>query len=70
MKTKKRLIRAALIAGMLFLFPAVLCAQPSVEVAESAYEFDPVPEGTEIEHSFKIKNTGDAPLHIQKVNTG
>lgn len=70
MKTKKQFIRAFVIAGIFFLFPAVLCAQPSVEVTESKYEFDPVPEGTEIEHSFKIKNTGDAPLHIQKVNTG
>lgn len=70
MKTKKELIRAALIAGMLFLLPPILYAQPSVEMAESKYQFDPVPEGTHVAHSFSIKNTGDAPLHILKVNTG
>jgi hypothetical protein len=70
MKRTKRLIPAAVGAGMLFLFPLLLYAQPSVKVDRSTYEFDPVPEGTQIEHSYVIKNTGDIPLHIQKVNTG
>ena len=70
MKSKNQLIRAAVIAGMLFLSPPLLSAQSSVEVTGAKYEFDAVPEGTSVEHSFVIKNTGDSPLHIQKVNTG
>ena len=70
MKQKKQIIRAAVIAVVLFLFPPVLSAGPSVEVTGAKYEFDAVPEGTHVEHSFVIRNTGDAPLHIRKVNTG
>lgn len=70
MKQKKQVILTVLIAGMIFLFPPVLCAGPSVNVIQPKYEFEPVPEGAHVAHSFVIRNTGDAPLHIQKVNTG
>ena len=70
MKQKNQLIRAAVIAGVFFLFPALSFAGPSVEVPVAKYEFDAVAEGTHVEHSFAIKNTGDAPLHIQKVHAG
>lgn len=70
MKRTKRLIPAAVIAGMLFLFPLLLHAEPSVKLDGSTYEFDPVPEGTQIEHSYVIQNTGDAPLHIHKIHAG
>lgn len=70
MKPKNQLIRSAVIAGFFFLFPPLLFAEPSVEVPAAKYEFDAVPEGTHVENSFVIKNIGDTPLHIQKVDTG
>ncbi|MFO7751673.1 MAG: hypothetical protein R6V41_00990 [Desulfobacteraceae bacterium] len=70
MAMKKKLMCAAVIAGLCVLLPAFLYARPSAEVTRSVYNFDPVPEGTYIEHSFVIKNTGDEPLEILKVNTG
>jgi hypothetical protein len=43
---------------------------PVAVVAEGAYRFEPVPEGTPVTHEFKIQNTGTAPLRIERVNTG
>lgn len=44
--------------------------QPMAVLPETQYKFQPVPDGTQINHSFKIQNKGTAPLNIQKVRTG
>lgn len=44
--------------------------QPNIFIPDSSYEFDPVPDGTNLSHDFVIKNTGKAPLDIYKVQTG
>lgn len=42
-----------------------------VAVAEQAKQTLPaVLEGTEVRHDFVIRNTGDAPLEIEKVKSG
>ncbi len=42
-----------------------------VAVAETrSYTFDPVPEGTDVQHHFVIENHGNAPLEIERVHTG
>jgi hypothetical protein len=43
---------------------------PAAVVTSPIYRFDPVIEGTEIEHAFVIRNNGTAPLEIIKVETG
>ena len=45
-------------------------AAPKLSVAQNTFEFDAVPEGTVIRHSFIIKNNGDETLIIKRVLTG
>ena len=37
---------------------------PKVEFEESSYDFGTIDQGTHVEHLFRFKNTGDAPLMI------
>jgi hypothetical protein len=39
-------------------------------VPQDRFEFEPVPEGSEVTHQFSVKNSGDAPLLIERVRTG
>jgi len=41
--------------------------QPSMEVPETTYDFGEVPEGTEVEHDFFVKNMGKGALQIEQV---
>ena len=43
---------------------------PVAELDEKLYTFDPVPEGSNVLHDFRIQNTGDAILEISEVKTG
>ena len=43
---------------------------PIAVATEGTYQFEPVPEGTQVTHEFKIQNKGTAPLIIERVNTG
>jgi len=43
---------------------------PSAEVPDRAFRFDPVVEGREVLHDFRVQNKGSAPLNISKVRTG
>lgn len=43
---------------------------PSAYLPVNNYKFDPVVEGTEIDQQFIIQNKGNAPLNIEKVETG
>ena len=44
--------------------------QPVAVLPEVQYEFNPVPDGTQIQHGFIIQNKGTAVLNIEKVRTG
>lgn len=46
---------------------ATAAKTPKAVVPESIYRFDPVDEGTDIQHDFVIENRGQAPLVIEKV---
>lgn len=37
---------------------------PVMEFAETEYDFGTIDQGTNVEHLFKFKNTGDAPLVV------
>jgi len=43
---------------------------PVAVVTDFKYEFKPVVDGSEIAHDYRIKNTGDGPLAIERVRTG
>lgn len=43
---------------------------PRIVVPQDRFEFEPVPEGSEVTHQFSVKNSGDAPLLIERVRTG
>jgi hypothetical protein len=43
-------------------------AAPRADVPETTYDFGKVYEDRELTHTFVIKNTGDAPLHIQNID--
>ena len=42
---------------------------PSAVLTSNSFEFDPVPEGSEVVHDFIITNRGTAPLNIHRVKT-
>ncbi len=63
---KKILIIALLLLGF-SLFSVPVQAEPTVEVIAPIYEFAPVSEGIHIDHTFKVRNTGDTPLKILNV---
>ena len=49
---------------------AAVTGTPVTVVAESRYEFKPVVDGSEVTHEYRVKNTGDGPLAIERVRTG
>ncbi len=67
------------VMGVFFLLAAGLyaaetpekSAQEPVAVADHThYAFEAVPEGSEVRHTFSIRNQGNAPLKISRVKTG
>lgn len=54
-----------------FFIPQVCFSEtPYLELKEKSFDFGKVDAGTVIEHSFVVKNSGDADLRIEKVVTG
>jgi hypothetical protein len=43
---------------------------PSLIILEPHYDAKEVQEGTVINHGFRLKNEGEAPLEIKRVNPG
>ena len=43
---------------------------PVVQVPDYRFEFDPVPEGAEVEHAFIVRNRGAQVLRIERVKPG
>ena len=67
--------RSKLFYGFFFslsLFVTQLCfaEEPYLELKENSFDFGKVDEGSVIEHSFVVKNNGNADLRIEKVVTG
>lgn len=65
-------VRIGLAAMLLCLLPLMAVAQPApkAELESLSHDFGSVLEGNDVIHGFVIKNTGDAPLDIEKVRTG
>jgi hypothetical protein len=43
---------------------------PRAVIGEPVFTFQPVLEGTTVAHTFVMKNEGDAPLNILRINSG
>jgi hypothetical protein len=56
----------------LLLAGAAFAAEPAPRavMTEMDHEFAPVVEGTLVEHTFVVRNQGDAPLIFGKIHAG
>ncbi len=61
------LIFAILLLMLALAVPVNALAGPRAVPVAPSYNFEAVPEGQHIYHDFVIKNEGDAPLNITKV---
>ncbi len=63
-------MRGAALA-LFFFFAAVLPAQelkgPRIEVKQEHYDMGKIAQGTMAVHVFEVRNTGDAPLVIERL---
>lgn len=62
---KKYFTPAALVATLVAAHLAY--AAPELAVDRGTFNFGTIPQGKKVQHSFKIRNSGDAPLHIEKL---
>ncbi|MFZ2446977.1 MAG: DUF1573 domain-containing protein [Syntrophobacteraceae bacterium] len=74
-----------LLGVLFFLFVGAQCASaakepgrhdpgpsglPFIHISDFTFDFGEVMEGTEVQHDFKVRNTGSAVLNIDRVKTG
>ena len=62
-----RLHLSALILLASLGFAALASAAPELTVAKGTFNFGTISQGQKVQHGFRIKNTGDAPLQIKKL---
>jgi len=72
---RRSLITLFLLGYLLFTAAAAFAATPAQDapvafLPEKQFEFQSVPDGTQVTHEFKILNKGNATLEIKKVRTG
>jgi len=59
-----------LLAGLFLFAPSLLwAAAPRLTVSETDYNFGQVFQGEKVEHSFRFRNGGDAPLLVERVQS-
>ena len=58
-----------LLAVFLLLPLAVQAEGPKLVVEDADYSFGQTFQGTKVEHTFSFRNTGDAPLTVEKVRS-
>lgn len=51
------------------MISAASAAAPKIEVEKDTFHFGEVYQGAKVEHVFRFRNAGDAPLTIEKVRT-
>jgi len=49
--------------------PTTDAAMPKAEAPETTFKFGKIERGTSMSHAFKIRNVGDAPLHVEVGST-
>ncbi len=58
---------AALVSPCTVVSQDLSVKKPEISIAQDWYSFESVPEGSKIVHDFKLKNSGNADLVVQKV---
>jgi Protein of unknown function (DUF1573) len=68
----KKIVAMGVVMAVL-VFAALASAQqakgPKIEAKELKFNFGKVVQGTQAAHVFEVRNTGTAPLIIEKVQT-
>jgi hypothetical protein len=66
---KRMVLMSVMMAGLLCAGPLAALDNkgPRIEIKEMRHDFGKVVQGTKAEYVFEIKNTGNEPLVIQKV---
>ena len=62
-----------MIAGLFLYLPAGMAQPdtgPRIVIEEKAFDAREVKEGTRIQHTFLVKNSGNEALEIRKVSPG
>ena len=71
---KKIMINIMLLSLILFFcfnaIPAEKTTGPRILIEEKSFDAKEVMQGKMIRHTFKVQNTGDQPLEINKVQPG
>ena len=69
MKTK--LFYAFIVSSLFFVFEAYSASMgaPKISSENTTYNFGSVSEGSRVEHTFELKNTGNSDLHIKQIIT-
>jgi len=66
--TMQRMLMAMLLSFILSL-PALAAAAPELAVEQPVFDFGTVAQGKKVEHTFVLKNRGNAPLTIKNTST-
>ena len=71
MKKKLTTLTVFLLISFLTVFssPAMADQKPKAVLAEGVFNFEPVWEGDMVTHDYIVKNKGNAPLEILKIDT-
>lgn len=66
---KRHLSSATLVATLVttLLTAHIAYAAPELAVQQGTFDFGTIPQGKKVQHSFKIRNSGDEPLNIEKL---
>lgn len=62
-------VAAALMLAVPSAFSAAEAKGPRLEVTQERHDFGKVPQGQQAEHVFELRNGGDEPLAIERVQT-
>ena len=71
MKKKAIIFAAFLMISLLTALPGLALAdqKPKAVLPEGVFNFESVWEGDTVTHDYLVKNKGDAPLEILKIDT-
>jgi len=66
----ERFVGILLLLGCIWGTGSLALAAPRVVLPDNRYDFSPALENSEVAHDFIVKNEGDEPLKILKINSG
>ena len=67
MQVTKTTILTGGLAMLFWLFAATAISAAALSVDVPIYQFESVVDGASVSHTFKLKNTGNSPVKVLKV---